>query len=109
MLKLNDAELKQNLYDLFKKALVALPLAVGVVHQFLMAFFGIEDIYVFVDPPGRISPWASLQFEWWIVLLFGTTTLFVMLLLRRLPRVPRRMIYPTYAYLLFLLIFIKPI
>jgi hypothetical protein len=109
MLKLNDAELKQNLYDLIKNSIVALPLAVGIVHQFLMAFFGIEDIYVFVDPPGRISPWASVQFEWWIVLLFGTTTLFVMLFFRRLPRVPRRMIYPVYFYLVFLLIWIKPV
>jgi hypothetical protein len=109
MLKMNEAELKQTLYDLVKKSLVALPLAVGVAHQFLMAFFGIDDIYVFVDPPGHISPWASVQFEWWMVLLIGTSTLFVLLLLKRLHRVPRRMIYPVYFYLLFLLIWIKPI
>lgn len=84
------------------------PIVVGLVHQFLMLFFGIDSIYVFVDPPGSITPFASLEWQWWIVLLFGTASIAIAAYSNRFS-IPSRIVVPTYFYVLFLLLLIKPV
>jgi formate hydrogenlyase subunit 3/multisubunit Na+/H+ antiporter MnhD subunit len=92
------------------RLLVALGLiVVGVVHQFLMYFFRVERIYVFVNPPGYISPFVSLEYQWWFVLLLGSVVMCVMAYSDRLKNIPTRLAYPFYFYILFLLIFVKPV
>jgi hypothetical protein len=75
----------------------------------MMLLWGIEGIYVFVNPPEYIYPWVSLEFQWWIVLFFVTGLMFVLLFLNRLTSIPHRVVYPVYIYLAFLLIFVKPV
>lgn len=84
------------------------PVVVGITHQFLMLFFGIDSIYVFVDPPGSITPLASLEWQWWIVLLFSSASVAIAAYSDRLS-IPSRIVVPTYAYALFLLLLIKPV
>jgi hypothetical protein len=85
------------------------PIVVGVVHQFFMYFFGIERIYVFVDPPGYVYPWASLEFEWWFVLLLGSAIIGILAYSGKFPRIPSRIAIPFYFYILFLLLLVKPV
>ncbi len=92
-----------------KAALVWTPLLIGIVHQIVMIFFDVERIYVFVDPPGYIGPEVSLEYQWWIVLILGTTVVYSLIVSRRLPTFPKRTAAPFYFYLLFLLIMVKPI
>jgi hypothetical protein len=91
------------------RAILTLPIAVGIVHQLLMFMFDIERIYVLLDPPGYISPWASVQFLWWIMLLVVAGGTALLIYLNQLPSVPHRVVYPLYIYVVFLLIFIKPV
>jgi hypothetical protein len=72
-----------------------------------MYFFEIESIYVFLDPPGYVYPLVSLEFAWWLVLTMTTAILCLLAYIGRLR--PRRMVYPLYLYLLFLLILVKPV
>jgi hypothetical protein len=74
-----------------------------------MAMFGIERIYVLLDPPGYIGPWASVQFIWWAVLLLASGGTALLIVLNQLPSVPHRVVYPLYVYVVFLLVFIKPV
>ncbi len=94
---------------LFKQAMIWGPIVVGLVHQFLMAFFGIDRIYVFVDPPGYIQPWATLEWQWWFVLLLFSSFIALIGYSARFPSVPSRIALPFYLYILFLLIMVKPI
>lgn len=109
MLQVTASDSNKRLSVLVKKFLPWFPIIVGIIHQFLMAFFGIEGIYVFVNPPQYIHPWASLEYQWWIVLTFVTSLMYILMYLNRLPSVPRRIMIPTFVYLLFLLILVKPI
>jgi hypothetical protein len=93
------------------RLLMALSLiVVGVVHQFLMLPpFNIEGIYVFVNPPGYIYPFVSLEYQWWFVLLLGSAVMCIMAYADRLKSIPTRLAYPFYFYILFLLILVKPV
>ena len=103
----SNLEVKDLGLALIKQALIWAPIVVGVVHQLLMAFFDIESIYVVLNPPGYIYPFASLDATWWFVLTLGTALLCLLAYINRLRS--RRMVYPLYIYLIFLLILIKPI
>lgn len=109
MSQASEGSSRERLTAWFREFLVWLPLLVGIVHQFLMATAGIDHIYVFVDPPGYIHPWVSLEYQWWIVLVFMTAAVYILVSLGRLRSVPYRVVYPSYAYLVFLLIFVKPV
>jgi len=74
-----------------------------------MHVFGIENIYVFVDPPGFIEPLVTLTWEWWMVLLLGSATVCLLSYLGRLQNVVGRLAFPLYIYVLFLLILVKPV
>src|SRR5262245_48793085 len=96
----SDLELKGLVSGLFKQALIWAPIVVGVVHQILMFLFDIDTIWVFLDPPGYIYPFVSLEGGWWLVLTFGTAMLCLLAYINRIR--PRRVVYPLYIYLLFL-------
>ncbi|MEM7028532.1 MAG: hypothetical protein AAF629_02980 [Chloroflexota bacterium] len=123
---------RSDLSGITPRALVRLivqlvPLLVGLIHQIIMWIgqtqpappFNPNDplpdcptydqIPVFVDPPGSLCPWVTLEYEWWIVLALLTTIFYVLISLRRLPNLPRRLAIPFFIYLLFLLVFVKPI
>ncbi len=87
------------------------PIVVGLIHQFLMFRFAprFQGIYVFVNPPGYIYPLISLEYQWWFVVLIGTAILFVIAYLNLIQAIPNRLTYPTYVYIIFLLIFVKPV
>ena len=103
----SNYEFKDLFTALIKQALIWAPIVVGVVHQLLMALFGIESIYVVLNPPGYIYPFVSLETTWWLVLTFGTALLCLLAYINRIR--PRRIVYPLYVYLIFLLILVKPV
>ena len=103
----SNFELNDLGWALIKQALIWAPIVVGVVHQLLMALFDIESIYVVLNPPGYIYPFASLDATWWFVLTLGTALLCLLAYINRIR--PRRIVYPLYLYLIFLLILIKPV
>ncbi len=84
-------------------------IVIGLVHQLFMFLFGISRIYVFVDPPGYLEPGVSLGFSWWFVLLLASSTMSVLASSGRLKTIPKRLALPFYLYILFLLIFVKPV
>lgn len=84
-----------------------IPIVIGLVHQILMALFGIDRIYVFLNPPQYIYPFVTLEAGWWFMLTVGTAVLCVLAYTNRIK--PHRILYPFYLYLLFLLILVKPI
>lgn len=92
-------------------------MVVGLVHQFLLAFLaernrvdgGIGCIYVFVEPPGNVCPWVSLEYQWWIVLLLGSALACITAYSERFQGIPRRIALPIYIYILFLLVLVKPV
>lgn len=100
---------KRLLLALFKQILIWGPIIVGVVHQFLMYFFDIQRIYVFVNPPEYIYPFVSLEYQWWFVLLLFSGVFCILAYSDRFSVIPSRMVYPFYLYILFLLIFVKPV
>lgn len=85
------------------------PLVGGVVHQFLMFFFDIDGIYVFVNPPGVVYPFVSLEYSWWFVLLIGSSVLGFSAYSTWVGAVPYRFVVPFYVYIVFLLILVKPV
>lgn len=103
----SNFELKDLVSALIKQALIWAPIVVGVVHQLLMALFDIESIYVVLDPPGYIYPFVSLEAPWWLALTLGTGILCLLAYINRIR--PRRIVYPLYLYLIFLLILVKPV
>jgi hypothetical protein len=97
-----------------RRLLVLGPLVTGVLHQFLMLFFGIRAIYVFVpvnptaDPPNYIYPLVALDWQWWILLVFTVAVLSYAAYAARRENLTTRFFVPMYLYLLFLLIFVEP-
>ena len=92
------------------------PIVVGVVHQLAMIIGRskpdperFDQIPVFVDPPGTIGPFATLEYQWWLVLTMTTALMCFLILSHRFSSLPRRVAAPFYIYLLFLLILVKPI
>lgn len=104
-----STDLRRALPGLFKQILIWGPIIGGLVHQFLMFFFDIDWIYVFVNPPGYITPFVSLEYTWWFVLLVGSSPMAILAYSERIPNVPRRFALPFYLYVLFLLILVKPV
>lgn len=105
-----NSDLRAVLSGLVKQLIIWGPIVVGIVHQVLMYFSTTNErdgIYVFLDPPGYIYPFTSLEAAWWIVLTLITSILCFLTSIDRLR--PHRLVYPFYAYLLFLLIFVKPV
>ena len=94
---------------IFKQAALWLPVVVGVVHQFLMFIDYSDRIYVFVDPPGYVDPFVTLEFQWWFVLLLGASGAAVVAYSRYFPSIPNRIALPFYIYACFLLLLVKPI
>ena len=94
---------------LFKQLVLWGPIIVGVVHQFLMYFFNIDRIYVFVTPPGYVYPFVSLEYQWWFVLLLGSSIVCLLSYSNRLSSIPTRVAFPFYLYILYLLILVKPV
>jgi hypothetical protein len=103
----SNLDLKTLATGLSKQLLIWGPIVVGVIHQFLMFFFGINRIYVFLKPPEYISPFVTLEIQWWFVLTLLSSLLCLLVYTNRLR--PQRLIYPFYIYIVFLLIFVKPI
>ena len=104
-----EFDLKNLAPELVKQIAIWGPIVVGIVHQLLMYFFGIEAIYVFVNPPGSIRPQVSLEYEWWFVLALVTGFVCLAAYSNRSRGIPSRIAIPTYIYLLFLLILVKPV
>lgn len=71
------------------------------------SYYSLEgSLNVYLNPPGRIYPVASLEWLWWLILVFGTLIFCGLTTTRRLPR---RLFYTAYIYLIFILIFVKPV
>lgn len=86
-----------------------LPVVVGVAHQLVMITTGFDYIPVLLDPPGYIGPLISLEFFWWFLLTVGSGTASFLIFAHRIKRTPTRVGVPFYLYLIFLLIFVKPV
>jgi len=92
------------------------PILCGLIHQIAMVIGRFTDnpeqydkIPVFVNPPGHIGPFVSLEYQWWLVLALGAGIMAFLIGFRRLRTIPTRIIIPFYVYLVFLLIFVKPV
>jgi hypothetical protein len=109
MAQTNNFDSKGLPLALVKQVMIWAPVVIGVVHQFLMLVFGIENIYVFVDPPGYIEPMVALSWEWYVVLLLISAAVCISSYLGSLQNVVGRLAFPLYIYILFLLILVKPI
>ncbi len=103
-----ELDIRKILPTLIKYFIIWGLIALGLIHQILMPF-GISRIYVFVDPPGYLEPAVSLGFSWWVVLLLASSTIAILAYSERLKTMPRRIALPFYLYILFLLIFVKPV
>ncbi len=104
-----ELDIRKMLPTLIKYFFIWGLIALGLIHQLLMFLFGISRIYVFVDPPGYLEPGFSLGFSWWFVLLLASSTMSILASSGRLKTMPKRLALPFYLYILFLLIFIKPV
>lgn len=104
-----NRDLRIALPGLIKWFLILGPVVGGLAHQLAMKFFGIDEMYVFVNPPGHIEPFVSLEWTWWFVLLAGSSLLAIFVYSERLQNIPRRTASPFYLYVLFLLLLVKPV
>jgi len=109
MARTNNFDSKRLPLALIKQVMIWAPVVIGVVHQILMLVFGVENIYVFVDPPGYIEPVVALKWEWFVVLLIISAAICISSYLGSLQNVVGRLAFPLYIYILFLLILVKPI
>jgi hypothetical protein len=80
---------------------------VGIIFQILMYFFGVTRIYVVLDPPEYIHPFVTLETGWWLVITISSAIFYLLAYTERIR--PRRLIYPLYIYIVYLLIFVKPV
>ncbi len=95
-----------------KLLLIWVPIVVGLVHQLLMLIsrnneVPLDRIPVLLDPPGFIYPFVTVELGWWFALTLISSVFCLLVRANRLR--PHRLVYPFYIYLIFLLIFVKPI
>ena len=105
-----DVDFRLYISQLVKQLLIWGPIVVGIVHQLLMIAppaFRTDRIPLFLDPPGDVYPFVTLESGWWLLLTLVTSALFILAYLKRLR--PHRIVIPFYAYLLVLLLLVKPI
>jgi hypothetical protein len=105
----NNSDLNRYASFIIKQAILWFFIVVGVIHQFLMYIGFSNSIYVFVDPPEYVYPFVTLAYQWWFVLVLGSFIAFLAAYSGRVQGVPSRFVVPFYAYLLYLLIFVRPI
>ncbi len=103
----STTDFKTILSLIVRQFIIWTPIVVGIVHQFLMSFFGISSIYVVLNPPGYIYPYVTLEFGWWVTLTLLSGALCFLSSRGRIA--PHRIVYPIYVYFVFLLIFVKPV
>jgi hypothetical protein len=112
---------------LIRQLLLWIPIIGGLVHQFVMFFgpgllgggegaqaeplidFNFDCMPVFLDPPGYLKPIVTLGYQWWLVLLLLSTVVCILAYAERIRAFPSRLVFPFYIYILFLLIFVKPV
>ena len=107
---------------LLRHALLWIPIIGGLIHQFLMFFvpkfrggvtqagdFNFDCMNVFLDPPGYLKPIVTLEYQWWFLLLLVSAFVCILAYLERIRTFPNRLVIPFYVYILFLLIFVKPV
>jgi hypothetical protein len=110
---------------LFRHILLWIPIIGGLVHQFMMWFSALtrgdvaqpepligskaDCMYVFLDPPGYLQPTITLEYQWWTLLLLASALVCILAYLERIRTFPNRLVIPFYLYILFLLIFVKPV
>ncbi|MBN1994122.1 MAG: hypothetical protein JW953_15600 [Anaerolineae bacterium] len=117
MIPTNSPDWRKMLPILARQFLFWVPIVLGLIHQFLMLILNNppgepkrgDGIYVFVKPPEYIYPFVSLEYQWWIVLLLVSIIMFVLAYSNRVGSIPSRFTVPFYAYILFLLILVKPV
>ena len=107
-----NLDLTTGISKFVKLLLMWIPIVVGVVHQLLMLIsrndeVPLDRIPVILDPPGYIYPFVTLELGWWLALTLIAAVLCILVRINRLR--PHRLFYPFYIYLIFLLIFVKPI
>ncbi len=102
-----DLDLKSITFRFAVQFMVWVPIVVGIVHQLLMFAFDVNGIYVGLNPPGTIYPFVTLELTWWLVLTILTATLCLLTYTNRIR--PHRLVTPFYIYLVFLLIWVRPI
>lgn len=98
-----------NISTIFKYLVIWGLIVGGLVHQVLMYFFNVQSIYVFVNPPGYVYPFVSLEYQWWFVLLLLSALICISAYSDRLKSIPTRLALPFYVYILFLLYLVKPV
>lgn len=103
----SDLDFRAVTAGFLKKFVFWLPVIIGLIHQFRMTVLGVDGIYVVLNPPGHIYPFVTLEFNWWIILTMLTTALYMMTHYNRIR--PRRLLGFFYLYLIFLLVWVKPI
>jgi hypothetical protein len=96
-----------SLLKLIKYTVFWIPIMVGIIFQILMYFFGFTRIYVVLKPPEYIYPFTTLELGWWLVVTLISAIFYLLAYADRIR--PHRLIYPLYAYIVFLLIFVKPV
>lgn len=107
--RLRNIDRKEAIKSTLYLVLLVMPIACGLINQLRMLMSGKrEGIYIFVDPPGYIYPEMSLEFTWWVVLVLVTAIMMVITYTSNL-RAVSRTVYPLYAYLVFLLVLVKPV
>jgi hypothetical protein len=94
---------------LFKHILLWIPIVGGIIHQFVMGVFDYDCMPVLLDPPGYLKPTVTLEYQWWLLLILVSAFVFVLAYLERIRTFPNRLVVPFYFYILFLLIFVKPV
>jgi hypothetical protein len=109
MVPATSFDLSKAISTLFKQVLLWGPIVGGLVHQFVMFVWDIERIYVFVNPPEYLEPFVSLEYQWWFVLLLGSSLMCILAYTDRLQSIPTRFAVPFYVYILFLLLLVKPV
>jgi hypothetical protein len=120
-----DFKVKSLTPALLKHILLWIPIIGGLVHQFVMWFYVLtrgevtqpeplvgskfDCMYVFLDPPGYLKPIVTLEYQWWFLLLLVSAFVCILAYLERIRTFPNRLVIPFYLYIVFLLIFVKPV
>jgi hypothetical protein len=122
---MSDSKVKSLTPTLLRHILLWIPIIGGLVHQFVMWFSALmrgeaaqpepligskfDCMYVFLDPPGYLKPIFTLEYQWWVLLLLASSFVCILAYLERIRTFPNRLVIPFYIYIIFLLIFVKPV